>query len=95
MNHLKREHEILVFLVVIVVWKCRKSANYLQTLSIAYFFSKLANAVLFFRARPIFGIIYSTIALLIYILVPEPLPTESIKVHYFQGEELRVRLINA
>uniref|UniRef100_A0A1I8BWB1 Uncharacterized protein n=1 Tax=Meloidogyne hapla TaxID=6305 RepID=A0A1I8BWB1_MELHA len=50
-----RENEILIFLAVIVIWKCRKSSSYLHSLSTIYLYSKLANALLFFRVKPIFG----------------------------------------
>ena len=84
-----REREILMFLAIIIIWKNRKSASYLHALSTAYLFSKLANAVLFFRSQPIFGIIYSMMAILLYMLVPEQLPPESNQVYYFQEDELR------
>jgi hypothetical protein len=90
----QREHEILIFLAVIIVFKNRKSASYLHTLSTVYLFSKLANTYLFYRSRPIFGILYSALVLLLYVLIPEPLPPESEEIHYFQGDELQVNFAN-
>ncbi|KAF7639919.1 Thioredoxin domain-containing protein [Meloidogyne graminicola] len=84
-----REREILIFLAVVVIWKCRRASSYLHTLSTAYLYSKLANALLFFRVKPLFGLFYCAIAVGLYVLVDEPLPPDSEKVRFFSGEELR------
>jgi hypothetical protein len=60
---LQREHEILVFLGVIIFWKNRKATNYLHYLSNVFLFSKLANSFLFLRADPLIGTIYVVIAI--------------------------------
>ena len=82
-----------MFLAVVIMWKNRKSVNYLHTLSNIYFFSKLANAALFFRCSPLYGIAYSIAVISIYVMVPEPIILESRKVRYFIGDELRVSLM--
>ncbi|KAL7078506.1 hypothetical protein ACQ4LE_002120 [Meloidogyne hapla] len=84
-----RENEILIFLAVIVIWKCRKSSSYLHSLSTIYLYSKLANALLFFRVKPIFGVFYCFLVICLYILVDEPLPSDSENIKFFNGEELK------
>jgi len=61
--HFQREHEILVFLGVIIVWKNRKSSSLLYYLSTIYMYTKLANIFLFFRGNPLAGLIYFAICL--------------------------------
>nr|CAD2156976.1 unnamed protein product [Meloidogyne enterolobii] len=84
-----RENEILIFLVVVVIFKCRKSSSYLHTFSTIYLYSKLANALLFFRVKPIYGLFYCVVVITLYILVDEPLPPDSEKIRFFNGEELK------
>jgi hypothetical protein len=52
----------------------------------------LANAFLFFRAKPFLGVIYCAIVIGLYIFVDEPLPPDSEKIRFFSGEELKVSL---
>jgi len=91
---LQRENEILIFLIVVVIFKCRKSSSYLHTFSTIYLYSKLANALLFFRVKPIYGLFYCVVVITLYILVDEPLPPDSEKIRFFNGEELKVCFFN-
>lgn len=90
----QRENEILIFLIVVVIFKCRKSSSYLHTFSTIYLYSKLANALLFFRVKPIYGLFYCVVVITLYILVDEPLPPDSEKIRFFNGEELKVCFFN-
>ncbi len=81
---------MLVFLGVIIVWKNRKSANWLQYLSTFFLFSKFASGYLFYRANPLYGLVYGVAALAAYILFPEPEFAESDRITYFHGEGLQV-----
>ncbi|VDM36681.1 unnamed protein product [Toxocara canis] len=54
----RREHEIMVFLGVIILWKNRKASNWLHYLANVFLFSKMANVFLFLRAEPLIGSIY-------------------------------------
>ncbi|KAI3416153.1 hypothetical protein GPALN_005702 [Globodera pallida] len=84
-----REREVLIFLAVVIVWKNRKAINSLHSLSISFLFAKLAGAALFFRCSSFFGLLYSVFALLIFVLVPEPLPPDSTNIRYFRANELQ------
>ncbi|VDN02058.1 unnamed protein product [Thelazia callipaeda] len=53
-----REHEIMVFLAIIVFYKNRKAANWMHCLANMFMFCKLANIYLFVRADLITGVIY-------------------------------------
>ncbi|KAH7731550.1 Protein C35D10.10 [Aphelenchoides avenae] len=55
-------------------------------------FAKLANSFLFFRAKPIFGIVYSLIAVLCAVLLPEPVYKEADSIIYFRGDEFQAEL---
>jgi len=77
---------------VIVVWKNRKSTNWLQYLSTFFLFSKLANAYLFYRANPLYGLVYLALALAVYVLLPEPEFEESDKITFFHGAGLQVQI---
>jgi len=87
-----REHEILIFLAVVLAWKARKSTNYLHFFSTLYLCSKFVNVFLFFRANPLYGIIYLSIALVFTILISEPLQKDSLKIKYFEGNEFQLAL---
>uniref|UniRef100_A0A7E4V244 Thioredoxin domain-containing protein n=1 Tax=Panagrellus redivivus TaxID=6233 RepID=A0A7E4V244_PANRE len=83
-----REHEILIFLGVIIVFKNRKATNWLHYLSTVYMFSKAANCFLFFRIDTLLGIAFSIVCLLVTVLLPEPVYLESNNVTYFRAEGL-------
>uniref|UniRef100_A0AC34Q650 Thioredoxin domain-containing protein n=1 Tax=Panagrolaimus sp. JU765 TaxID=591449 RepID=A0AC34Q650_9BILA len=83
-----REHEIMVFLAVVIFWKNRKASNWLHYLYTVYLFSKCANFVLFLRSNPFYGIVYGIVCLAITVMLPEPLYEESDKVRYFQDADL-------
>ncbi|KAI6240877.1 Thioredoxin-related transmembrane protein 2-like protein [Aphelenchoides fujianensis] len=75
-----REHEILLLLAVVIVWKNRKSTNWLHYLNTIFLFSKVANIFLFFRESVIYGSAGS--------FLDEPIPTESSNVRVFVGTQL-------
>ncbi|KAI1729122.1 thioredoxin domain-containing protein [Ditylenchus destructor] len=89
-----REHELLVFIGVIIVWKNRKSLNWRHYLSTIYFYSKFANAFLFFRISAIYGILYSLFAIATYVIFPEPVQVDSDKIVYFRTGELQREMDN-
>ncbi|KAL3086942.1 hypothetical protein niasHT_021806 [Heterodera trifolii] len=84
-----REREVLIFLAVVIIWKNRKAVNSLHSLSISYLFAKLAGAALFFRSSPLLGLLYASVVLLLFVILPEPLPAESTKIRYFRADELQ------
>lgn len=84
----RREHEILVFLGVIIVWKNRKALNWLHYLSNVFFYSKLANIYLFLRADLLIGTVYCVILLIHAVVFPEPVHVGPEVITYFQGAEL-------
>uniref|UniRef100_A0A914URH3 Thioredoxin domain-containing protein n=1 Tax=Plectus sambesii TaxID=2011161 RepID=A0A914URH3_9BILA len=88
----RREHEILVFLGVVIFWKNRKALNWLHYLSNVFLFSRLASIGLFFRCDPLIGMIYAVLCLVTTILFPEPAYTGPERITYFQGTELHDEL---
>ncbi|KAI1721439.1 TOM7 family domain-containing protein [Ditylenchus destructor] len=89
-----REHELLVFIGVIIVFKNRKSLNWRHYLSTIYFYSKFANAFFFFRISAIYGILYSLFAIATYVIFPEPVQVDSDKIVYFRTGELQREMDN-
>jgi len=83
-----REHEILIFLAIALIWKSRKSSNYLHFLSSVYLCSKFVNVFLFFRASILYGAIYTSLVLFCFVFVPEPVQLDSRKVRFFEADEL-------
>ncbi|VDK69343.1 unnamed protein product [Anisakis simplex] len=83
-----REHEILIFLGVIIIWKNRKASNWLHYLANVFLFSKMANIFLFLRAEPFVGTIYVLICIVHAVLFPEPAYKGPERVTYFNGAEL-------
>ncbi|VBB25200.1 unnamed protein product [Acanthocheilonema viteae] len=59
----RREHEIMIFLAVMICYKNRKAANWMHCLANIFLFSKLANIFLFLRADLIAGIVYICVCL--------------------------------
>ncbi|KHN88683.1 Thioredoxin-related transmembrane protein 2 -like protein [Toxocara canis] len=84
----RREHEIMVFLGVIILWKNRKASNWLHYLANVFLFSKMANVFLFLRAEPLIGSIYVLLCIVHAVLFPEPAYTGPEKITYFNGTEL-------
>uniref|UniRef100_A0AC35FKT9 Thioredoxin domain-containing protein n=1 Tax=Panagrolaimus sp. PS1159 TaxID=55785 RepID=A0AC35FKT9_9BILA len=87
-----REHEVLVFLGVIIVWKNRKAINWIDYLSKIYLFTKCANIFLFGRMDPLYGIVYALLCLVTMVFCPEPIPEESDRVIYFHDGRLQDEL---
>uniref|UniRef100_A0AC35TI00 Thioredoxin domain-containing protein n=1 Tax=Rhabditophanes sp. KR3021 TaxID=114890 RepID=A0AC35TI00_9BILA len=83
-----REHEILIFLAVVILWRGRKATNYLHYLETVFTFTKTANSFLFIRADPLYGIMFVTAMLIVTFVFPMPVYAESDKVTYFHGEDL-------
>ncbi|KJH46960.1 thioredoxin [Dictyocaulus viviparus] len=83
-----REHEILMFLAVIIAWKGRKATNWLHYINNVFLFSKLANIALFLRADMLVGTLYLMIVAVVTIVVPEPIYSGQENITYFQGPEL-------
>lgn len=83
-----REREILMFLLVIVMWKGRKTTNWMHYMSNVFLFSKVANIFLFIRADVIAGVIFIVLCLLVTVLFPEPVYSGPENVTYFTGEQL-------
>ncbi|CAI5445434.1 unnamed protein product [Caenorhabditis angaria] len=83
-----REREILMFLLVIIVWKGRKATNWMHYVSNIFLFSKVAGLFLFVRADVLPAIIYVLICLIVTVMFPEPLYDGPEQVTYFQGEQL-------
>uniref|UniRef100_A0A915EHY3 Mitochondrial import receptor subunit TOM7 homolog n=1 Tax=Ditylenchus dipsaci TaxID=166011 RepID=A0A915EHY3_9BILA len=87
-----REHELLVFLGAVIVWKNRKSTNWWHYVSTVYLYTKFVNAFLFFISNALYGILYILVALVFYIVLPEPLIIDSEKIRYFQGSTFQQEL---
>ncbi|KAI6215147.1 hypothetical protein M3Y94_00351100 [Aphelenchoides besseyi] len=83
-----REHEILLLLAVVIVWKNRKATNWLHYLNTIFLFCKVANTFLFFRESVIYGVPYLLTAILSSFFIDEPIPTESSNVKSFVGTQL-------
>ncbi|MCP9258091.1 hypothetical protein DINM_002614 [Dirofilaria immitis] len=90
----RREHEIMVFLAIIIFYKNRKAANWMHCLANMFLFCKLANIFLFLRADFIAGIIYICICLVHSVFYPEPACAESESTVIYNNAELYVSLPN-
>jgi len=88
----RREHEILVFLGVVIFWKNRKAINWLHYLSNVFLFARLASIGLFFRLDPLVGLIYAILCLVTAVIFPEPAYTGRERITYFQGTALHDEL---
>ncbi|VDO35293.1 unnamed protein product [Onchocerca flexuosa] len=84
----RREHEIMVFLVIMIVYKNRKAANWMHCLANMFLFCKLANIFLFLRADFIAGVIYICICLVHSVFYPEPVCEESESTVIYNNTEL-------
>ncbi|KAM3723250.1 Thioredoxin-related transmembrane protein [Dirofilaria immitis] len=84
----RREHEIMVFLAIIIFYKNRKAANWMHCLANMFLFCKLANIFLFLRADFIAGIIYICICLVHSVFYPEPACAESESTVIYNNAEL-------
>jgi len=90
-----REHEILVFLAVVIIWKNRKATNWLHYLANVFLFTKVASTFLFLRADPLIGTLYVLLSVIITVVFPEPAYKGPEKVVYFQGDALFKELESA
>jgi len=92
-----RDLEILCFLAVIIAVKSRKqkgSVHINQTISTIFLFGKLANTMLFFRQDWRWGLLYSSIVLILLFVFPEPTYNGPDAVTYFRGQALDEELHN-
>ncbi|VDM09265.1 unnamed protein product [Wuchereria bancrofti] len=84
----RREHEIMVFLAIMVFYKNRKAANWMHSLANMFLFCKLANIFLFLRADLIAGVVYICVCLIHSVFYPEPVCAESERTLIFNNTEL-------
>lgn len=84
----RREHEIMVFLAVIVFYKNRKAANWMHCLTNMFLYCKLANMFLFLRADFFAGIVYILACIVHSIFYPEPNYAESERTLIFKNTDL-------
>uniref|UniRef100_A0A0N4ZVH3 Thioredoxin domain-containing protein n=1 Tax=Parastrongyloides trichosuri TaxID=131310 RepID=A0A0N4ZVH3_PARTI len=83
-----REHEIVVFLAVVILWRGKKATNWLHYIETVFTFAKTANVFLFLRAELLYGIIYVVIVTIVTVVFPQPTYQESDKVIYFRADDL-------
>ncbi|CAD6188067.1 unnamed protein product [Caenorhabditis auriculariae] len=88
-----REREILLFLLIVIMWKGRKATNSLHYVNNVFLYSKIASFFLFFRADPLLGIFYFAVCLICLVVFPEPAFSGPENVTYFQGEQLYDQLV--
>uniref|UniRef100_A0A0R3RSM9 Thioredoxin domain-containing protein n=1 Tax=Elaeophora elaphi TaxID=1147741 RepID=A0A0R3RSM9_9BILA len=84
----RREHEIMVFLAIMVCYKNRKAANWMHCLANMFLFCKLANIFLFLRADLIAGVFYICACLIHSVFYPEPICAESEGTIIYNNTEL-------
>ncbi|KAK7076730.1 Thioredoxin-related transmembrane protein 2 [Halocaridina rubra] len=89
------ESEVLFFMLVIVMFRTRKSGsrNMLAYISTAAMYAKVCNVILWFSTDPVYGILYILVIIVHFLVIGEPVYKGPEKVIYFQGialdEELR------
>ncbi|KAG9510557.1 Thioredoxin-related transmembrane protein 2-like protein, partial [Fragariocoptes setiger] len=88
------ETELLVFTAIAVAFRTRRRGhvNFLPYLSSACSMAKFGNFVLFFYAKPLYGLIYSMCILAHMLLLPKPRYKGPENVTYFVGEEFEKEL---
>ncbi|KAK6102166.1 Thioredoxin family protein [Brugia pahangi] len=84
----RREHEIMIFLAIMVFYKNRKAANWMHCLANMFLFCKLANIFLFLRADLIAGVVYICVCLIHSVFYPEPVCAESERTLIYNNTEL-------
>nr|XP_045584416.1 thioredoxin-related transmembrane protein 2 homolog [Procambarus clarkii] len=84
------ESEVLFFMLVIIMFRSRKSGsrNMVAYISVFNMYAKICNIVLWFTADVVYGIIYIILALIHFLVIGEPVYQGPEKVVYFQGKEL-------
>ncbi|XP_068214887.1 thioredoxin-related transmembrane protein 2 homolog [Palaemon carinicauda] len=84
------ESEILFFMVVIVMFRTRKSGsrNMLSYISTAAMYAKICNVLLWFYADPVYGVLYVVVVIVHFLIIGEPVYKGPEKVVYFQGKAL-------
>nr|XP_022343297.1 thioredoxin-related transmembrane protein 2 homolog [Crassostrea virginica] len=87
-----KEWEWLTFLGCIIVIKCRKQGTFLEYMSTACMFAKFLNAVMMFKASPIYGFVYVLILILHTVVLPRPVYQGPEYVTYFRGPHLQEEL---
>ncbi|KAK8746905.1 hypothetical protein OTU49_016889 [Cherax quadricarinatus] len=84
------ESEVLFFMLVIIMFRSRKSGsrNMVAYISVFNMYAKVCNGVLWFTADVVYGIIYVILVIIHFLVVGEPVYQGPEKVIYFQGKEL-------
>lgn len=84
------ESEVLFFMVVIVMFRTRKSGsrNMLAYISTAAMYAKICNVILWFSADPVYGMLYVLLVIAHFLVIGEPVYKGPEKVVYFQGKAL-------
>lgn len=90
------ESEVLFFMLVIIMFRTRKSGSRTMVAYISVFnmYAKLCNVVLWFSCDAVYGIIYIIIAIVHFLVVGEPVYSGPEKVIYFQGKAFDDEMAN-
>ena len=86
----KREVEILMFLSAIVMMKNRRSITMEQHVGNIFMFSKVANAILFFRLDIRMGLLYITLCIVFLMTCKPPLYMGPEYIKYFSDKTIDV-----
>lgn len=86
----QRECEILFFCAIVIMARTRKRGhmNIIPYITTACMFGKIANCILYFYADPIYGVIYSAICLIQFLVLPEPSYKGPDNIVYFKPSDL-------
>ncbi|NXE99541.1 TMX2 protein, partial [Menura novaehollandiae] len=87
-----REVEILMFLSAIVMMKNRRSITVEQHIGNIFMFSKVANAILFFRLDIRMGLLYLTLCIVFLMTCKPPLYMGPEYIKYFSDKTIDVSL---
>jgi len=84
------ESEVMFFLMVVVMFRTRRSGarTLIAYVSMATFYAKACNCLLWGSTDPVLGIVYFFILMVHFVLVGEPVPPKGPEqVTYFEGLE--------
>ncbi|KAK4312594.1 hypothetical protein Pmani_016004 [Petrolisthes manimaculis] len=81
------ESEVLFFMLVIIMFRTRKSGsrNMVAYISVFNMYAKVCNVLLWFSCDTVYGIIYIVLIIVHFLIVGEPVYQGPEKVVYFQG----------
>ncbi|ERE69959.1 thioredoxin-related transmembrane protein 2 [Cricetulus griseus] len=88
-----REVEILMFLSAIVMMKNRRSITVEQHVGNIFMFSKVANAILFFRLDIRMGLLYLTLCIVFLMTCKPPLYMGPEYIKYFSDKTIEVSIL--